>query len=111
MPKAADPGQPQPTRPPVPGPGRMTIDARGAPIMARASRRERGMGDLEAPITAVTVFRDGARVTRAGAADLAAGLQPVVIRGLPASLDRASVRVALRGEDVALLEVEVNREY
>ena len=69
------------------------------------------MGNLEAPITAVTVFRDGARVTRAGAADLAAGLQPVVIRGLPASLDRASVRVALRGEDVALLEVEVNREY
>src|SRR5713101_5688870 len=67
--------------------------------------------DLEAPITAVTAFRDGARVTRAGAADLTAGLQPVVIRGLPASVDRSSVRVAVRGHAAALLEVEVNREY
>jgi len=67
--------------------------------------------DLDAPITAVTAFRDGARVTRAGTADLTAGLQPVVIRGLPASVDRSSVRVAVRGENAALLEVEVNREY
>src|SRR5207245_8110981 len=67
--------------------------------------------DLDAPITAVTAFRDGARVTRAGAVDLTAGMQPVVVRGLPASVDRSSVRVAVRGENVALLEVEVNREY
>src|SRR6266700_4139079 len=52
---------------------------------------------LEAPITAVTVFRDGARVVRAGAVDVAAGLRPVVLGGLPPSVDRESVRVALRG--------------
>ncbi len=66
---------------------------------------------LEAPITAVTVFRDGARVVRAGAVDVAAGLRPVVLGGLPPSVDRESVRVALRGRGVALLEVEVNRGY
>src|SRR5215831_7645859 len=66
---------------------------------------------LEAPVTAVTVFRHAAQVTRTGAADLTPGLQPVVIGGLPPSVDRASVRVAVRGENVALLEVEVNRRY
>src|SRR6266700_3118652 len=66
---------------------------------------------VEAPITAVTVFRDGARVVRAGAVNVAAGLRPAVLGGLPPSVDRASVRVALRGQDVALLEVEVNRRY
>jgi uncharacterized protein (TIGR02231 family) len=67
--------------------------------------------ELHAPIAAVTVLGDGARVTRAAAADLTAGLQPVVIRDLPASVDRASVRVAVRGQNLALLEVEVNRRY
>src|SRR5215469_13798250 len=66
---------------------------------------------LEAPVTAVTVFRHAAQVTRTGAADLMPGLRTVVIGGLPASVDRASVRVAVRGEHVALLEVEVNRRY
>ena len=67
--------------------------------------------ELEAPVTAVTVFRHAAQVTRTGAADLTPGIQPVVIGGLPPSVDRASVRVAVRGEHVALLEVEVNRRY
>ncbi|HUZ54939.1 MAG TPA: DUF4139 domain-containing protein [Streptosporangiaceae bacterium] len=67
--------------------------------------------DLDAPITAVTVFRDGARVVRTGVLDLAAGLRPVVVGGLPPSADPASVRVAVRGHDVALLEVEVERGY
>ena len=67
--------------------------------------------ELDAPITAVTVFRDGARVVRTGVLDLAAGLQAVVVRGLPSSADPASVRVAVRGRDAALLEVEVERGY
>jgi len=67
--------------------------------------------ELNAPITAVTVFRDGARVVRTGVLELTAGLRPVVVRDLPASADPASVRVAVRGRDAALLEVEVNREY
>jgi uncharacterized protein (TIGR02231 family) len=67
--------------------------------------------DLDAPITAVTVFRDGARVLRTGVLEMPAGLQDVVVRGLPASADPASVRVAVRGRDAALLEVEVERGY
>jgi uncharacterized protein (TIGR02231 family) len=66
---------------------------------------------LDAPIVAVTVFRDGARVQRTGAVNVEAGLRPVVIGGLPASVDPASVRVAARGAGLALLDVEVHRRY
>jgi hypothetical protein len=77
--------------------------------------REKPMADgtelatlmLDAPITAVTVFRDGARVQRSGTVDMAQGRQAVVIGGLPASVDPASVRVAARGPDLTLLNVEV----
>ncbi|MDR2987239.1 MAG: mucoidy inhibitor MuiA family protein, partial [Nocardiopsaceae bacterium] len=67
--------------------------------------------DLQALITAVTVYRDGARVTRSGSVALQPGLRPIVLRHLPASADPESVRVAVRGENVALLEVEVNRRF
>ena len=63
------------------------------------------------PVTAVTVFRDGARVLRGGAVNLQAGLFPVVIGNLPAAVDPESVRVAARGQDLALLNVEVHRRY
>jgi uncharacterized protein (TIGR02231 family) len=66
---------------------------------------------LDAPITSVTVFRDGARVQRAGPVSLPPGPQTVVISDLPAGLDAASVRVAARGRDLALLDVEVHRRY
>jgi uncharacterized protein (TIGR02231 family) len=66
---------------------------------------------LDAPIAAVTVFRDGARVRRRGAVSVEPGLRPVVIRDLPASIDPASVRVAARGRDLALLNVEVHHGY
>jgi uncharacterized protein (TIGR02231 family) len=68
-------------------------------------------GGLEAPIVGVTVFRDGARVTRAGKMDVPAGLGRVEVGALPASADQSSVRVAVRGAGVALLEVEVNRRF
>jgi uncharacterized protein (TIGR02231 family) len=69
-----------------------------------------GAADLmDAPITSVTVFRDGARVRRAGLARLAAGPGSVTIGNLPATVDTASVRVAARGQDLALLNVEVRR--
>jgi uncharacterized protein (TIGR02231 family) len=67
--------------------------------------------DLQAPITAVTVYRDGARVTRSGSAVLQPGLHPIVLRNLPPSADPESVRVAVRGDNAALLEVEVTRRY
>ena len=70
-----------------------------------------GAGDqlMNAPITGVTVFRDGARVLRAGLAHLAAGPGPVTIGNLPATMDTASVRVAARGHGLALRNVEVRR--
>lgn len=64
---------------------------------------------LEAPITAVTVFTDGARVVRAGEVELEPGPRPVVIGHLPAAADPASVRVACRG--AALVNVEVHRRF
>src|SRR5215472_18926164 len=66
---------------------------------------------LDAPITAVTVFTDGARVVRSGQVSVEPGLRPVVIGSLPAAVDTASVRVAARGRDLALLNVEVHRGY
>ena len=66
---------------------------------------------LDAPITGVTVFRDGARVQRTGTVSLPPGAQTVVISDLPAGVDPASVRVAARGPDLALLDVEVHRGY
>ena len=66
---------------------------------------------MGAPIIAVTVFRDGARVVRAGAAELSPGLRPVLIEALPAAADPASVRIGVRGEGVALLEVQARRQY
>ncbi len=66
---------------------------------------------LDAPITGVTVFRDGARVQRTGAVSVPPGTQTVVISGLPAGVDPASVRVAARGAGLALLDVEVHHRY
>jgi uncharacterized protein (TIGR02231 family) len=64
---------------------------------------------MDGPITSVTVFRDGARVLRSGLIELAAGPGSVTIGDLPATVDTASVRVAARGRDLALLNVEVRR--
>ena len=66
---------------------------------------------LDAPITAVTVFTDGARVRRSGTVDVEPGLRPIMIGNLPAAVDPASVRIAARGRDLALLDVEVHRGY
>ncbi len=63
---------------------------------------------LDAPITGVTVFTDGARVQRTAALEVEPGLRPVKIGELPASADLESVRVAVFGRDVALLNVEVH---
>jgi uncharacterized protein (TIGR02231 family) len=66
---------------------------------------------LDAPITGVTVFKEGARVQRGGVVNLEPGLWPVVIGNLPATVDPDSVRIAARGRDLALLNVEVHRRY
>jgi uncharacterized protein (TIGR02231 family) len=63
----------------------------------------------DTPITGVTVFTDGARVTRSGTTAVPAGVQPVLVASLPESADPSSVRVAARGHGLALLSVEVRR--
>jgi uncharacterized protein (TIGR02231 family) len=90
----------------------MAARADGRP--ANRAREEKPMADntdLQSPITAVTVYRDGARVTRSTTTALLPGLRSVALGNLPDSADPESVRVAVRGEQVALLEVEVNRRY
>jgi uncharacterized protein (TIGR02231 family) len=67
--------------------------------------------DSSAQITGVTVFRDGARVTRTGPLDVRAGLHRARAAVLPGVADPASVRVTVRGAGVALLEVEVNKRF
>ncbi len=67
--------------------------------------------DLQTPITGVTVFSDGARVLRTGRVSLRPGLRPVEFGALPESADPASVRVGLRGRDVALLGVDIQHGY
>lgn len=53
---------------------------------------------LPSRIDAVTVFPDAAAVTRIGEARLPQGQHVVLLRGLPAALDPASIRVEARGE-------------
>ncbi len=66
---------------------------------------------LDAPITAVTVFKDGARVQRSGTVSVEPGLRSIVIGNLPAMVDPASVRIAAHGRDLVLLNVEVHPRY
>ncbi len=53
--------------------------------------------DLASRVESVTVYPDAAVVTRAGRADLPAGVSTLVLRGLPASIDAASIRVEGQG--------------
>lgn len=53
--------------------------------------------DLLSRIDRVTVYPDGAIVTRLGKAELLQGASQIVLRGLPASIDPASVRVEGKG--------------
>jgi uncharacterized protein (TIGR02231 family) len=68
-----------------------------------------GQGNADTPITGVTVFTDGARVTRTGMTAVQPGVSPLVVASLPESADPSSVRVAARGHDLSLLNVEVQR--
>ena len=68
-----------------------------------------GQETADTPITGVTVFTDGARVTRTGVAGVQPGVRPLVVASLPESADPSSVRVAARGHGLTLLNVEVRR--
>ncbi|MCR4519843.1 MULTISPECIES: mucoidy inhibitor MuiA family protein [Bosea] len=64
-----------------------------APGLASAAETE-----LASRIDRVTVFPDGAVVTRLGKADLLQGVSQIVLRGLPATIDPASIRVEGKGD-------------
>lgn len=54
--------------------------------------------DLASRIDRVTVYPDGAVVTRLGRAELLQGASQIVLRGLPATIDPASIRVEGKGD-------------
>ncbi len=58
-----------------------------------------GAAEIELPtrIDRVTVYPDGAVVTRLGKAELLQGASQIVLRGLPATIDPASIRVEGKG--------------
>jgi uncharacterized protein (TIGR02231 family) len=58
---------------------------------------------FSAKVDAVTVFPDGAMVTRAGEASLPAGEHVLILKGLPAGVDPASVRVEAKATQPLLL--------
>lgn len=53
--------------------------------------------DLASKIDRVTVYPDGAVVTRLAKAELLQGVSQIVLRGLPATIDPASIRVEAAG--------------
>ncbi|MHA2379632.1 MAG: mucoidy inhibitor MuiA family protein [Candidatus Thorarchaeota archaeon] len=63
---------------------------------------------METRIDKVTVFRDGARVTRSGAATLAQGSQKVLVRGITELAHEDSFRVKGRGP-ATLSTIDVRR--
>ena len=64
-----------------------------APGLAGAAEVE-----LSSKIDRVTVYPDGALVTRLGKASLLQGVSQIVLRGLPAGVDPASIRVEAQGD-------------
>ena len=67
---------------------------------------------VQAPIVAVTVYPDRARVTRRGTVDLEVGTHELVVSDLTLLLDPDSLRATGEGTaQVRLLGVDVRREY
>ena len=62
---------------------------------------------LDAPIVAVTVFTDRARVTRRGTLQLEAGEHTIALERIPSMLEDDSVRASGRGANVRILGVEI----
>jgi len=69
------------------------------------------MTPISAPITAVTVFTDRARVTRRGIARLSPGEHSLAIESLPTTLEADSVRASGRGAGITILGAEVATQF
>lgn len=97
-------------------PFRDTGSANGADLSAKRACKvgySEGMPDLTPPtsISAVTVFSDRARITRAGEAVLTQGQSVVEVKDIPLSLQPDSVRVKGRGAGVKILGIDVATAY
>lgn len=57
----------------------------------------------------VTVYREGAIVTRTGQVEIPAGTHRLVIRGLPATIDAKALQVAVASPSVTLGSIEVEK--
>ncbi len=64
--------------------------------LATAPERPRAEAGLSAPVAAAVVYPSGAEVLRRAEVELAAGVQRLVLDGLPEYLDPASLRLRLR---------------
>jgi uncharacterized protein (TIGR02231 family) len=69
------------------------------------------MPALDAPITAVTVYTNRARVTRVGKIAVSPGEQTISIVNLPITVEEDSVRVSGRGAGIRILSVDVRLAY
>lgn len=69
------------------------------------------MPEINAPIVAVTVYVDRARVTRRGTIRLDPGEQTLRIVNLPNTLEQDSVRASGRGAGVKISSVEVRTQF
>ena len=63
--------------------------------------------ELTAPITAVTVYTNRARITRSANIDLEQGETTLVLSGLPEVMDADSVRVSGKGAGITIRGVDV----
>lgn len=67
---------------------------------------------VEHKVTAVTVYRDRALVTRTGGIELGEGVQEIAFEGLPLGLDENSVRAQGSGRSgFKILGVEIRRQF
>lgn len=65
--------------------------------------------DTPAPVTEVTLYPQGASVLRQARLELPAGAHQVVIPGLPADIDPASLRVAAEGAKIGAFSLQTGR--
>ena len=67
------------------------------------------MFETPAPVTAVTLYPEGASVIRQAQLDLPAGVHQLVIPGLPADIDPASLRIAVEGAKIGAFSLQTGR--
>lgn len=64
---------------------------------------------LTAPVTDVTLFPQGATVTRTATLNAPAGVHELVVTGLPADTDAASLRIEAEGAKVGAMALQTDR--